>query len=207
MKKIAVRARMAGRKFVKVVRRRGGELAYYGGVALALTAIAVAAERYRTSPGTGEAEPILPAVELAAPAEAEEPEAALRAPEGAEVIRAYSALPEWNGALGLWESHEAVDYRLDGDEVASLSDGVVRTVGRSGVYGGFVEVDCGAYLLRYASIEPRGDLMPGDELSAGDPVGTADASMSAEAVSGAHLHLEVAADGAYMDFTALVGGD
>lgn len=207
MKYIAARAREAGRKFGKIIRKHGGELAYYGGVALALTAIAVAAERYRVAPDADYAGPILPAVELAAPAEAKEPEAALQVPDGAERIRAYSARPEWNRTLQLWESHEAVDYRLDGNAVQSLSEGVVRTVGRSGVYGGFVEVECGAYLLRYASIAPRDDLMPGDELAMGAPIGEADMSMSGESVSGAHLHLELVVDGGFEDFAAIADGD
>ena len=207
MKNIIAHARLIGRKAVQAVRKRGGQIAYYGGVALALTVIAVAAERYRAMPDAESTGPVLPAVELAAPAEAEEQENALHAPEGAELIRAYCSKPEWNDALRLWESHEAVDYRLDGNAAVSLSEGVVRTVGWSGIYGGFVEVECGTYLLRYASIAPRTGLAPGDVLSAGDPIGTADESMSGEAVSGAHLHLELLMDGSFADFAALADGD
>ena len=207
MKEISARARSMGRKLVGIARKRGGQIAYYGGVALALTAIAFAAEQYRAKPDTDIAEPVLPAVELAAPAEVEEREDAIHAPEGAELLRAYSAKPEWNDALQLWESHEAVDYRLEGDMVASLSAGVVRTVGKSGVYGGFVEVECGAYLLRYASIAPSAGLAPGNALVMGDPIGRADASMPGEAASGAHLHLELMADGSCEDFAALTDGD
>lgn len=207
MKYIAARAREAGRKFGKIIRKHGGELAYYGGVALALTAIAVAAERYRTAPDADVPAPALPAVELSGPAEAEAEDDALHVPENAELLRAYSAGPEWNAALGLWESHEAVDYRLDGDTVVSPCEGVVRTVGRSGVCGGFVEIESGGYLLRCASIAPRADLMPGDELSVGDPIGTADMSMSGEAALGAHLHLELLVNGNSADFAALADGD
>ena len=207
MKNFATRALEMGRKWMTTVRAYGGQIVYYGGVALALTAIAFAAEQYRAKPTADSVEPVLPAVELTAPAEAEVEEEALRAPDGAELLRAYSKMPEWNAALRLWESHEAMDYRLEDDAVVSLSAGVVRTVGRSGVYGGFVEVESGEYLLRYASIAPREGLAPGDALSLGDPIGTADASMPGEADSGAHLHLELLAGATLADFAALANGD
>ena len=206
MLKIVVGAWEMMRRFAASARAHGREIAYYGGVALALTAIAFAAEQYRGGRGEDPAAPALPVVELSVPAEAEEEEDAFHAPEGAEILRAYAAEPEWNGSLGLWETHAAVDYRLEGDEVVCLGAGVVCTVGRSGVYGGFVEVDCGDVLLRYASIAPRAGLAPGDALEAGDAIGTADASMPGEAGIGAHLHLEAVCGGAYEDFTMRAGG-
>ena len=207
MRKITFRARGLGRAMFEVLRRRAGQLAYYGGVALALTAIAYAAESYRAAPEADSAMPALPAVELALPAEEEGEDEALHAPENAEPLRAYSSKPEWNAALRLWESHEAVDYRLDGDAVESLSSGLVRTVGRSGVYGGFVEVECGEFLLRYASIAPREGIQPGDKIDIGDSIGTADESMPGETDLGAHLHLELLRDGKCEDFVALTIGD
>ena len=203
MKRIAAYARGFG----KAMGKHGGQIAYYGGVALALTAIAFAAEQYRAKPDVEAGAPVLPAVELSAPAEAEAQEEAFRAPEGGELLRAFSREPAWNGELRLWENHEAADYRLQEDAVMCLSGGVVRTVGRSGLYGGFVEIECGEYLLRYASIAPREDLAPGMELAIGDPIGAADASMPGEAGLGAHLHLEVLRGEVREDFAALTDRD
>ena len=198
---IAVHAQNLGRRFLKPLQLHGKEIAYYGGVALALTAIAFAAERYRGGQLPAPAASALPAVELTtASSEAAEQEIIFHLPEGAEVLRAYAAKPQWNAALGLWESHEAVDYRLSDDTVTSLSAGTVRTVGKSGVYGGFVEVECGEYLLRYASIAPCSNLMPGDVLKIGDTIGSADTSLPAESALGAHLHLELICEDAYADF-------
>ena len=207
MSKIIANARNMGRGLWDFLRRRGGQIVYYGGIALALTAIAFAAEQYRGGRGIDAAVSVLPAVELSAPAPAEEEADALYAPEGAELLRAYAGEPQWNGTLELWETHTAVDYRVEGDAVASLSDGIVRAVGRSGAYGGFVEVECGERLLRYASIAPRDELLPGDALKAGDLIGTADASMPGEAEMGAHLHLESIRGDKYEDFVSLTNGD
>ena len=188
-------------RLAAALRVRAGDIAYYGGVALTLVAIGFAAERYRSDRTVELETPVLPAIELSVPIEEEEPNA-LRAPGGAEILRAYSLEPVWNAGLRLWENHTAVDYRLEDGAVASLSTGVVRTVGKSGVYGGFVEVESGEYLLRYASIAPREELAPGDALAPGDPIGAADASMPGEAALGVHLHLELFRDDVCVDYAA-----
>lgn len=200
------RMRRACRRLREALRTHGGQLAYYGGIALALAAIAFAAERYR---GEREAEPqapSLPAVEFAPPAEEAE-KVELRMPADMELLRGYSEVPLWNAALGQWESHAALDYQVAGGAVESLSAGVVRAVGKSGAYGGFVEVDCGEILLRYASILPREGLEPGDELEPGEEIGTADASLPGELGLGPHLHLEAVAEGRAVDYSSLAAGD
>ena len=53
--------------------------------------------------------------------------------------------------------------------------------------------------MRYASITPADGLVVGENLSVGDEIGSADASMPGEAALGAHLHLEYLADGDPID--------
>ena len=191
-----------GKKLREALRLHGKEVLFYCGVALALTTIAFAAERYRVEQPAEAVQPVLPAIELTTLNEPEEPEAALLTPPEGVILRAYAERPGWNGVLRLWENHTAVDYQLENNTVASLSAGIVRTVGKSGVYGGFVEVESGEYLLRYASIAPREDLAPGDVLKPGDSIGTADMSMPGEAALGAHLHLELFRGETCEDFAA-----
>lgn len=191
----------------KALRENGGHVAYCAGIALALTAIAFAAEGYRNRHGDSEAGPALPALEQPALEAEVEPAEPLRAPEGAELLRAFCAVPEWNAELRQWETHLAVDYRTRDGGVECLCAGTVRAVGKSGAHGGFVEIECGELLMRYASVSPREGLEPGDALEAGDPIGTADASMAGESGLGAHLHLEAERAGAPVDFEALVRGD
>ena len=195
----------AAHKLWAALRGRGGQIAYCGGVALALTAIAFAAESYRRDHAVTPEAQALPALDLSAPSETEAP-GELRAPEGA-LLRTYSEAPVWNASLGLWESHAALDYRMEGGAVKSLGAGIVRAVSGGGAYGGCVEVECGELLLRYASIEPDANLRPGDEIEAGDRVGAADASMPGEAGLGPHLHLEAIRDGAPVNCAALLSED
>lgn len=178
--------------------KHAGQIGYYACVALVLTAVAVAAERYR---GGGDAADalVLPAVELATPAPKEE-EAVFQAAEEMTMLRQYSDQPEWNSVHAQWETHVAVDYTCPDGLVSSLSDGVVKTVGKSGVYGGFLEVETGEYLVRYASIAPDEELLPGEAVKKGDRLGMTDDSMPGEAHMGAHLHLELCQNGSCLDF-------
>lgn len=185
----------------RLTRKHAGKVAYYGGIAVALLAIAAAAERYR---GAEEGERLLlPAADLPVASEQRMEEAKATLPEGARILRGYSALPQWNEAFARWEAHTAVDIAFPEDEVYCVLEGEVIAVGRSSAWGGFAEVLCGDRLLRYASIEPEEGLEIGVRIAVGDRIGRADGSMSGEAEMDAHLHLEVWEGENSVDFAAL----
>lgn len=183
-----------------MIKKYRGRIAYYTAVALVLTAIAFAAEAYRS----GDAgELTLPAREIAPVLRQSGPAHEILRSENMEVLRSYTEGLQWNRELGHWEGHAAVDYRLDGGGVVCLEAGTVQTVGESGIYGGFVELACGNRLYRYASITPDESLRAGERIRAGEAIGMADDSMPGEAYLGAHLHLEVVEDGKAADFESL----
>lgn len=197
-KTVLKKMEMGLKKVLCLLRRYAGQIGYYTCVALVLTAVAVAAERYRNGKDVAEAL-VLPAVELTTPAP-DRNTCIFEVPDKMTVLKAYTDLPEWNEIYGQWETHAAVDWLSVQDEVSSLSEGIVRTVGKSGVYGGFVEVESGEYLLRYASITPDADVLPGVHLKKGDRLGKADTSMPSEAHMGTHLHLELYRKGMIVNF-------
>lgn len=178
------------------VRRNAGRLLYYGAVAVVLAAVALAADAQREDEAQ---ELVLPAADVASAAREAEEERFLRI-DGMELLRGYGALPAWNGELHQWEAHPATDYAIEGGRVLSLCAGRVRTVGESGVYGGFVEVEAEGMLLRYASIEPDAELKAGESVAAGQELGRAADGMPGEGDMGAHLHLELYLDGESADF-------
>lgn len=191
--------KMRIRRSAEIMKKYGGKIAYYGAVTIALSAIAIAAEQYRTDRDEAADALILPAVDVEAAAPAEK-KTSFQLPEDMISIRGFTREPRWNQDLGQWENHMAVDYRCPDNVVVSACDGVVSMIGESGVCGGFVEITAGEYLLRYASMEPEQKLEPGMKVSAGDVIGTADASMASEALMGAHLHLELIKMGESIDF-------
>ena len=198
---LRLRARNALHGLIDFLKKNGGRIAYYALVVVALCAIARAAEIYRADIAAEDAL-VLPAVDVL---EVEEPAPEILLPEEWKLLRGYSDEPQWRSELGMWETHPAVDYACAG--VLCLQEGIVRTVGESGVYGGFVEVESDGALMRYASIEPAEGIEPGAALEMGDLIGTADASMPGEADAGAHLHLELYLDGGAADFAEYTAAD
>lgn len=203
---LRARARRCVQQILAFVKRNGGRIAYYALVVVALCAIARAAEIYRADNAAEDAL-VLPTADAMDVFEVEEAAPEILLPEAWKLLRGFSDEPKWRSELGLWETHPAVDYDCAGGSVVCLRSGVVRTVGTSGVYGGFVEVESDGALMRYASIEPAENMQPGMELEMGDPIGTADASMPGEADAGAHLHLELYLDGEAADFVEYVAAD
>lgn len=176
------------------IRKNSGKIIYYTFVAIALCAIACAAEKLRSGKAPDAGVLVLPAAELA-PSAAMEKELSIRLQPGMEIIRGYSAVPEWNKLLGQWETHMGTDFSCPENRVESLCEGVVETVGESGVCGGFIEIAAGEFLLRYASMDVAAELEPGDALMPGDFLGFADESMPGEAHMGPHIHVELYQNG------------
>lgn len=194
------------RRILGFIRKNGGRVAYYGLVVVALCAIARAAEIYRADNATEDAL-VLPAADaLDVLDTTEEPAPEILRPKDWKLLRGFTDTPQWRAELGMWETHPAVDYSC-ADGVLCLQDGIVRTVGESGVYGGFVEVESDGALMRYASIAPAENIAPGVALEAGDAIGTVDASMPGEADAGAHLHLELYLEGEAADFSRYAEAD
>jgi len=177
--------------------KNAGRIAYYCAVAVVLAALSVAAEHHRNE---APAELVLPAAELEAAVQEIIAGPVIIKPENMEILRGCSNLPDWNAQLGQWEAHPATDYRISDGIVRSISDGMVRTIGRSGVYGGFVEVESGDLLFRYASIQPDSELEAGEYIPAGEILGAAANGTPGEQNLEEHLHLELYENGESIDF-------
>lgn len=185
----------------RFLRRNMKSIAYYGAVALALAAIAVAAEAYRSDDEY--AQKMVLTDELAAEAVAEKLPAPIY-PDGMRNTRTFNEIPCWNDAMQLWENHCANDYKLEGGKVVCLVDGVVADAGESSVRGGYIIAegsDDRCYV--YCSVVPAEEIVPGKEIRAGEIIAVADDSMTSEIAMGAHLHLEVYEDEKPVDFERL----
>lgn len=181
-------------------KRNYGRIAYYGGVLAVLAALAIAADAQRENPAN---DLVLPEADIRQTVAQILEEQRISDGEGMEILRSYSEEPEWNADLGHWEAHPATDCRTADGVVRSLCSGTVMDIGESGVYGGYVEVECGEYLFCYASIVLDEDLKAGDELKIGDRIGVAENGMPGERNMGDHLHLEVYERGRSIDFASL----
>lgn len=175
-----------------LMRKNAARIAYYLAVAAALCAVAIAAERIAGGPESIAAEDalLLPAADLSAALEQHAPKPVLALPDEASLLRPFSSQPQWNEVLSLWEAHTGADVAFADNQVSCLLSGEVSAVGRSGAWGGFVELRCGDMLLRYAAIQPDERLQIGASIAAGEVIGVADGSMPGEAAMQPHAHIE-----------------
>lgn len=202
-RRIWIRAGKAYKGMLRLLWRNRGQVLYYGGIAFVLCAFALAAQNLRAERvEEAEGASALPVQETE---QAELPQQGRYAlPEGSEILRAYSAQPEWCAEMGCWQCHTGVDIAFSDSQVRAVCDGEISAIGRDGSSGGFLNTQGGEEQVRYSSMTPLETLEIGMEVKAGDVLGTADESRVGEAWAGAHLHLEILRDGKTIDPSPLL---
>ncbi len=113
----------------------------------------------------------------------------------------YSETMVWNGTLGRFSSHMAIDFFADeGTAVVCVYDGVVKSVETTLLKGTTIVIDHGDGLTTvYNSLADGEKVIVGQTVTAGDIIGEVSSSNRQEASSGAHLHFEVMEEGEYVD--------
>lgn len=172
------------------VRRHGYELF------VTLLVLALGCVSFSLRSGGGEA----PAVAVSAPAASPQP-AAVPAAEAKLLLRPVSggiltpyadSSPVWNGGMGCWQTHAAVDFAAsEGEPVLAADDGAVADVRRDPLLGlTVVLTHSGDAESVYASLSSA-DCRIGQIVRRGEIIGTAGNSADGEAVMGCHLHFEL----------------
>lgn len=174
------------------IHRRGGQILYYTGVALALSLIACAAQGLRSERNAEIPPHVLPA-SVAGETEQVSPHTEFRLPEQYVVLRNYNASPAWNTYLGCWQSHPAADFGAEDSLVRSICAGQVRSTGNDGLHGGYIEVETGNYRVLYGSVESL--KTAGDQIEAGEIIGRMNVSMPGEENLQQHVHIEIMRNG------------
>lgn len=200
--------RQAISEAARFLQQHGGGILYYGGLGLALCLFAYSAQNLRMgrvenrNEGSQVTE-METAVQLEAETQAEM--LSFSWPEDGIILREFSRTPVWNGALGCWQCHMGVDMSREDGIAMSISDGTVCALGEKGSDGGYVEVQTGETILRYASIEPLETMKVGAEISAGEPIGRMNTSMPDESWMDRHVHIEMKRQDEY--FNPLTEGE
>jgi len=144
------------------------------------------------------------AVEAAAvrePEEAEEPTAFVW-PVSGETGMGYSVdYPVYNRTMRDWRTHDGVDIEAEaGSLVLAAAAGEIAEVGSNDAYGTTVVIDHGAGLLSvYAGLAETPAVAPGDQVSAGEVVGSVGNTAACEAAEPSHLHFAMTKNGESVD--------
>ena len=114
----------------------------------------------------------------------------------------------YSSTLNDWAAHKAVDLvAADGTAVNAMYDGTVVDVTETFGMGHIVTIDHGDNVVaKYASLSDI-QVVKGQAVKKGDKIGAVSTTASNEFMDGAHLHLEVAVNGAAVDPTPYVSGE
>ncbi len=138
---------------------------------------------------------IEPAVETAAPV-------VFIWPAAGEISMEYSVdYPVFNRTMSDWRTHEGVDIEApQGATVLSCSSGMVTEVRDDDAYGMTVKVEHGGGLVSlYAGLAGTPAVKAGDNVSAGDVLGSVGNTALCEISEPSHLHFAMYLDGESTD--------
>lgn len=152
-------------------------------------------------------EPAEPSVETVAPVIPEKPEVPVEPslvvyPVNGQIVSAFSASElQYSETLGDWRTHDGIDLEAElGTTVLSASAGTVLAVEDDPLMGTTVRVEhAGGYTTTYANLEAEPPVLAGDEVAAGQIIGTVGETASAECSQPPHLHFAVEKDGELLD--------
>ena len=121
--------------------------------------------------------------------------------ENSSSIGAYTETMVWNGTLGRFTAHLAIDFFADeGTNVLAVYDGTIESIETSLIYGTTITIDHGNGLKSvYNSLADGDAVTQGQVVKQGDVIGEVSLTNRQEYKSGAHLHFEVYENGEKID--------
>lgn len=106
----------------------------------------------------------------------------------------------YNQTLKQWRTHNGVDFMAEkGTEVMAVFGGKVLSVENTTLEGTVIAIEqTDGIVTTYKSLSADVKVAKDDEIEAGTVIGYVDVTMATEKKEGAHLHLEMKKDGAYV---------
>ena len=118
---------------------------------------------------------------------------------GGELVK-YEAIDEWR-------THDGIDIAAAaGTEVKASADGKISSVKNDPLWGTVVEISHkGNFITLYSGLEPEVSVKTGDEIKAGDVIGTLGETNLAEIDGESHLHFAMKENGKFIDPLTKIG--
>ncbi len=117
-------------------------------------------------------------------------EQAVYMPINGEIINEFSNGELVKTSAGVWRTHDGIDIKADiGTEVKAMTKGTVNEVYADSLWGNCVVVDHGDGITGYYfGLEPQMNVTAGDEILAGQVIGTVGNTADIESDMEPHLH-------------------
>lgn len=123
-------------------------------------------------------------------------------PVDAEIAKAYSGTkPVKSKTLGDWRIHSGIDIKAEkGTEVKAPADGKVVRADKDGLTGYTITIEHeNGILSTVYNLEDSDKVTEGQNVKAGEVIGTAGASAAIEMLDEPHVHFEVTINGAFVN--------
>ena len=130
------------------------------------------------------------------------------APVSGSVVTPYAVdALAYNQTTRDWRTHSGVDLAAEaGTNVVAAADGTVYSVYEDETMGTTVVITHdGGYTTYYSSLAEEVSVKPGDNVSAGDVIGTVGCTALMESAIGDHLHFAVTCSGDRVDPAEFLG--
>ena len=124
------------------------------------------------------------------------------APINGEIIKAFASDSlVYSATLEEWTVHNGIDIKADKTSVVAASaNGTVSAIKNDPRYGLTVIIDhSGGYKTVYSNLLTAEFVVEGEEVKAGQTIGTVGNSATFEIADDYHLHFEIIKDGKYID--------
>ena len=127
-------------------------------------------------------------------------------PVSNQVLHPFSATHAYSETLGSWVTHNGVDFAgKNGDVVKAAADGKITAIRQDALWGQVVEITHDAKVVtRYCGMTAK-NIQEGQAVKAGDTIGVV-SDIPAEVLDEPHLHMEVVANGKFVDPLTLIQG-
>lgn len=119
-------------------------------------------------------------------------------PVEGEIQREYSMTSlQYDQTMSDWRTHDGMDITAElGTKVKAFRSGTVLSVYSDDLYGTTVVIDHGSGLvIRYANLEQVPTVYEGDQVAAGDVIGSVGDTAKCESSQESHLHLSAELNG------------
>ena len=150
--------------------------------------------------------PERPPAETAAPTV---PKLLVCAPVEGEVLAPYAVeCLSYNETTRDWRTHRGIDLGAEaGTAVRAAADGQVYTVYEDEQMGTTVVISHeGGYITKYASLAPETAVVPGQQVTMGQTIGTVGTTALMESALGDHVHFSVTKNDVSMDPEQFLAG-
>ncbi len=128
-------------------------------------------------------------------------------PVNGEILNPFSAGELVKSeTLGVWKTHDGVDIKAEkGTLVRSMNKGRVTEIREDALWGNCILIDHGSGVIgHYYNLSPEMTVQEGDEVSAGQTIGSVGDTAACEAAELSHLHFALKKNGEWIDPIAFI---